>query len=136
MQAAIDFVTKNPGATSRIVIVHLLEAELATFEVTIDEKRRSRLFKKSAGVVDRIIRDRHVRRDAALRLYPWDTKLRGFAEALERAAFAAPDDRSYRSILNLACNAWRVAGDANRAQVLEGLSTPPNRQKQDHKEAS
>ena len=111
MQAAVSFIASNPGATAAAVTAHLIGGE----EV------KPSAYKTAATVVDRIIRDRLVRQDALRRLHPWDAKRKAFAEALERAAFAAPDARRYASTIALAAAAWREAGDENRARVLEGL---------------
>lgn len=121
MHAAVDFVAAHPGLDRRVLIRHLLDADLAAMTITIDEKRRGRLYKKAAGVVDRILRDRLVRQDEAQRLFPWDVKRKAYAEALERAAFAAPDPERFDSTLALACEAWCEAGDKARARSLRNL---------------
>lgn len=124
MQAAVDFVTANPGLSYRVLMAHLFETEIAQRAIALDEERRGRVYKKAAGVVDRVLRDRLVRQDAALCLHPWDAKEKAFAEALERAAFAAPDPERFSSTLALACAAWRKAGDPRRAMTLAGCPSP------------
>ena len=137
MQVAVAFVEANPGASSSSVIAHVLDclqgacprsgpksAAEVFFRPPEDERRRLRRYKQAAGVVERIICKRLVRQDAALRLHPWDEKRRAYAEALERAAILAPDDARRRSTLTLAIEAWRDAGDENRAQALERVNAP------------
>ena len=127
MQAAVDYVSAHPGVPRRVLIGHLFENETRLIEALSsplkDDERRKRLFKRVASVVDRVLRDRLVRQDAALRLFPWDMKRKAFAEALERAAFAAPDRTRFESTLALACEAWRHAGDEARALTLSRLET-------------
>ena len=113
MAAAVAYVTAHPGTTMGGVVGHLLEGL---------PRDKPTVYKQAASVVERIIRDRLVRQDAALRLHPWDTKRKTFAEALERAAFAAPDAEHWSLILALAMEAWRLAGDENRVRILGGLT--------------
>ena len=116
MQAAVAFVTKHPGTTSSRVIFHLLG------NPSQSEPLKATAYKQAAAVVERIVRDRLILQDDALRLYPWDAKLKTYAEALERAAFAAPDDVLFAFTIGLAIGAWRQAGDENRARILERTS--------------
>ena len=115
MQAAVDFVGRNPGTPMRPVIGCVLD--------TFAEMQRDRpgAYKQAQAVVERIVKDRHVRQDSD-RLFPWDAKRRAFAEALERAAFAAPTPEQRAVVLPLATEAWRAAGDANRARMLETIA--------------
>ena len=124
MQLAVDFVAETPGVHRRALIQHLFNLEHEALTVNIDEKRRGRLYKKAAGVVDRVLRDRLVRQDDGLRLYPWDERRKAYAEALERAAFAAPDPGRFERTLSLACEAWRDAGDFERARSLQQSPRP------------
>lgn len=128
MQAAVDYVTTHPGVPRRVLIGHLFDGEAKLVAALIapiaDERRRKRLYKKAAQVVDRVLRDRLVRQDEALRLYPWDNKRKAYAEALERAAFAAPDQGRFESTLTLACEAWKDAGDDGRAETLTKCPSP------------
>ena len=112
MQLAVAFVEAHPGATSRAVTLRLLE--------DLDDLARERptAYKQAASVVDRVIRDRLVRQDSDLRLHPWNVKRKAYAEALERAAFVAPDRAHFLATLDLARAAWRDAGDENRARIL------------------
>lgn len=112
MQAVVDFVERYPGTTMRGAIMHVLE--------TMPEMQRARpgAYKQAAAAVERVIKDRHVRQEGD-RLHPWDPKRRAFAEALERAASVAPDPAHKVSTRQLACAAWREAGDENRARILE-----------------
>ena len=112
MEAAVAFVATHPGSGMAAVTAHLLEGL---------SRDKPRVYKQAASVVERIIKDRLVRQDASLRLYPWDAKRKAYAEALERAAFAAPDPWRFRSTIALAADAWRHAGDENRARTLEQL---------------
>ena len=115
MQLAIAFVAENPGATMRTVIFHILNS--------FDESKREKptAYKQAAGVVERIIKDRHVRQGPNLTLHPWDTKRKAYAEALERALFAAPSERDRCAVFALVRDAWRAAGDEARVRVLDGL---------------
>ena len=116
MQAAVAFVKDHPGATVAAVVGHLLEG--------LEDKQqplKATVYKQAAGVVDRVIRDRLVRQDNAGRLFPWDERWKVFAEALERAVFAAPDEMRFLATQPLAAGAWRNAGDDNRARILEGM---------------
>lgn len=131
MDAAVAFIQANPGATMRMVIVHLLafaplSLRLGNVETPSSDHLASRqeksAYRQAASVVDRIVRDRLVRQSADLRLYPWDSKRKAFADALERALYAAPDDAHQREVLSLAARAWREAGDENRARTLELLA--------------
>ena len=114
MQAAVDYVAANPGATMVATTAHVLE--------TMEQKSRPSAWKQAASVVDRVIKDRLVLQAGSQRLFPWDAKRKTYAEALERAAFAAPDQQRFRSTMALAIAAWRHAGDENRARTLEGLA--------------
>ena len=116
MQRAIAFVTAHPGASMRSVTFHVLES--------FDESKRESptAYKQAASVVERIIKDRHVRQGPDLSLHPWDVKRRTYAEALECAAFAAPTRHERAHVMGMACEAWRLAGDEARARTLEGLS--------------
>lgn len=124
MQSALEFVIANPGATMRTVIHHVLET---TFDADrreracTDDARSSKLYKQAASVVDRIIKDRHVRQDASLALFPWDAKRKAFAEAVERARHAALDPVDRAVLTEMTCNAWRAAGDENRARTIARL---------------
>lgn len=120
MQCAIAFVTAHPGATMRSVIFHVL----ASFDESHREKPTA--YKQAAGVVERIICDRHVRQGPDLSLHPWDVKKKTFAEALERAAFAAPSAVERISTMALACEAWRRAGDEARVRLLESMPAFPS----------
>ena len=115
MELAIAFVTAHPGTTMRSVTFHVLES--------FDESKRERptAYKQAASVVERIIKDRHVRQGPDLSLHPWDVKRRTYAEALERAAFAAPTGRERAHVMEIACEAWRLAGDEARARTLRNL---------------
>lgn len=113
MQAVVAFVTAHPGLTMAAATAHLLEGE---------QRTKPSVYKQAASVVERVIRDRLVRQDQNLRLHPWNPKWKAYAEALERAAFAAPNEARYSSTMALAIEAWRDAGDANRAQMLTRLS--------------
>ena len=128
MQAAVDYVTAHPGVPRRVLIGHLFDAEAQLIAALVsplkDEERRKRLYKRVATVVDRILRDRLVRQDPALRLFPWDVRRKTYAEALERALFAAPDAHLFKATLELACTAWRGAGDEDRARTLSLLRSP------------
>lgn len=112
MEAATLFVHEQPGATMRMVIAHLLS--------TLQQEKPS-AYKQAAMIVERIIKDRHVRQAPDLSLHPWDAKRKTYAEALERAMFAAPNPTEYALMVPLACKAWRAAGDDNRARTLELL---------------
>ena len=114
MQSAVDFVGQNPGTLMRPVIACVLD--------TFAEMQRGRpgAYKQAQAVVERIVKDRHVRQEGD-RLFPWDVKRRTFAEALERAVFAAPTTELRVLVLPLATEAWRAAGDENRARMLETL---------------
>lgn len=128
MQVAVSYVAAHPGVPRKVLIGHLFEVEAklvaALASPLRDEERRKRLYKRVATVVDRILRDRLVRQDAALRLFPWDEKRKLFAEALERALFAAPDAHLFKTTLDLVCIAWRAAGDESRARTLCLLRSP------------
>ena len=115
MQLAIAFVTAHPGTSMRSVTFHVLES--------FDENKREKptAYKQAASVVERIIKDRHVRQGPDLSLHPWDAKRRTYAEALERAAFAAPTRHERARIMEIACEAWRLAGDEARARTLRNL---------------
>lgn len=117
MQAAVAFVAANPGSTTQAVVRALLTPAAENSDEW--SVREARSYKRAAAVVERVIKDRHVRQDAALRLHPWDERRRAYAEALERAANLAPDEARRRSTRALACAAWREAGDENRARLLE-----------------
>lgn len=125
MEAAVKFVTEHPGTTKTAIIAHLLAGHVVDTDSAPKEIQRteSRAYKGTACVVERIIKDRYVRQDASLRLYPWDEKRKVFAELLERAAFAAPDAERKRNTLGTASNAWRYAGDENRARILTQLAS-------------
>lgn len=115
MQRAVDFVTTYPGATMRSVIFHVLES--------FDEDKREKptAYKQAAAVVERIVKDRHVRQDSNLSLHPWDAKRKAYAEALERAHTLAPTPREKTIMLEMVCDAWRRAGDDHRVRMLMGL---------------
>lgn len=113
MAEAIAFVASRPGMTMATVTGYVL-GKLAN--------DKPRAYKQAAMVVERIIRDRRVRQDSAGRLYPWNEKLRAYAEALERAANLAPDLERRRSTTALAAAAWVEAGDENRARILTNLA--------------
>lgn len=115
MTAALVFVQAQPGASMRMVIAHVLS--------TFSEERREKptAYKQASMVVERIIRDRHVRQAPDLSLYPWDEKRRAYAEAVQRALHAAPTPAEHATMKELACKAWRAAGDENRARILERL---------------
>lgn len=115
LKAAVDFVTQNPGVTCAQVIAHLLRIR----ETESDLPSRPSIYKQCASVVERMIAARLVRQGDSLLLHPWDPKLKAYAEALERAAFAAPDRDSFVVTMDLAISAWRRAGDPNRARILE-----------------
>ena len=114
MQRAVDFVAAHAstGATMRSVIFHVLES--------FDEDKREKptAYKQAASVVERIIKDRHVRQDTNLSLHPWDAKRKAYAEALERAHTLAPTPREKAIMLEMACDAWRRAGDDARVRML------------------
>lgn len=112
MQAAVAFVAEHPGSTAAAVTAHLLGGA---------EHIKAGSYKQAASVVDRIVRDRLVRQDSALRLLPWNPKEKAYADALERAAFLAPDDSRFTMMITIAIDAWRRAGDDNRARILERL---------------
>ena len=126
MQRAVDFVIANPGTSMRSVTFHVLE--------TFDEDKREKptSYKQAASVVERIIKDRHVRQGPNLTLHPWDAKRKAYAEALERAVFAAPTSRERALIMEITCEAWRLAGDEARARMLQGLH---ERQPESHEPA-
>lgn len=117
MQLAVAFVTTHPGASMRSVTFHVLES--------FDEAKRERptAYKQAAGVVERIIKDRHVRQGPDLSLHPWDAKRKAYAEALERAHSVAPTPRERSVMLEMVCEAWRRAGDEARARTLKNLYT-------------
>lgn len=127
MQDAVAFVTENPGITMRSVILHVL----GTFDETKREKAASdnaassRLYKQAASVVERIIKDRHVCQrhipGPAVALFPWDAKLKAHAENLERARHSAPSIQEKELLTRMTCQAWRAAGDENRALTIELL---------------
>ena len=114
MEAAVAFVSAHPGATSVAVTFHVLEG--------MAQRERPSAYKQAASVVERIIKDRHVRQDPSLRLFPWDARRKEYAEALERAAFAAPDAARFASTMTLAMEAWKDAGDDNRARILSSMT--------------
>ena len=99
----------------RMVIAHLLST------LTEAQQEKPSAYKRAAMIVERIIKDRHVRQAPDLSLHPWDAKRKTYAEALERAMFAAPNPTEYALMVPLACKAWRAAGDENRARTLELL---------------
>lgn len=110
MQESVAYIAANPnGVPMARVIAHLLA-------IAPSEKKYA--YKQAAMVVERVIRDRLVRQDGNL-LYPWDEKAKAYAEALERAMYAAPDEEDRKNMLTLAIRAWRRAGDENRANILE-----------------
>ena len=115
LKSAVDFVEQNPGVTCAQVVSHLLRIR----ESESDLPSRPSAYKQCASVVERMIAARLVRQGDSLLLYPWDRKLKAYAEALERAAFAAPDRDSFVLVKDLAIAAWRRAGDPNRARILE-----------------
>lgn len=128
MKAALAFVRGQPGAPMRAVIAHiqqlgregqLLLSQSASAEIV--SKEDTRAYKQARSVVERIIKDRHVRQAADLTLHPWDEKRKAYAEALEGAMFAAPDGVKYRAMTRLACEAWRAAGDESRARTISFL---------------
>lgn len=113
MEAAVAFVSAHPGATSVAVTFHVLEG--------MAQRERPTAYKQAASVVERIIKDRHVRQDG-LQLFPWDVRRKAYAEALERAAFAAPDAARFAVTMELAMAAWKDAGDDNRARILSAMT--------------
>lgn len=115
MQLAVAFVIANPGTSMRSVTFHVLES--------FDESKREKVtaYKQAASVVERIIKDRHVRQGPNLTLHPWDAKRKAYAEALERAANVAPTPREQARIREILYEAWRLAGDESRARMLQGL---------------
>ena len=125
MNAAIKFVTEHPGTTKTDVITHLMSGNIVDTDSSAKKIQRteSRAYKGAASVVERIIKDRLVRQDATLWLYPWDEKRKVFAELLERAAFVAPDDGRKVSTLEAAANAWGYAGDDNRSRILNKIAS-------------
>lgn len=118
LKAAVDFVTQNPGVTCAQVASHLLRVHESEQE-SPPLVQKSTTYKQCNAVVERMIAARLVRQGDSLLLYPWDRKLKAYAEALERAAFAAPDRDSFILVKDLAIAAWRRAGDPNRARILE-----------------
>ena len=115
MQRAVAFVAAHPGTSMRSVTFHVLES--------FDEDKREKptAYKQAASVVERIIKDRHVRQGPDLTLHPWDVKRKVYAEALERAANAAPTPRERAMMREILYEAWRLAGDEARARTLENL---------------
>ena len=115
MQLAVEFVTMHPGASMRSVTFHVLES--------FDEDKRERptSYKQASSVVERIIKDRHVRQGPNASLYPWDAKRKAYAEALERAANVAPTARERDRVREMVYEAWRLAGDEGRARTLKNL---------------
>ena len=115
MQLALAFVAAHPGTTMRSVTFHVLES--------FDEDKREKptAYKQAASVVERIIKDRHVRVGRDLSLHPWDMKRKAYAEALERAANAAPTPRERAMMREILYEAWRLAGDEARARTLQNL---------------
>ena len=115
MQRAVDYVTAHPGATMRSVIFHVLES--------FDEDKREKptAYKQAASVVERIIKDRHVRQDSSSGLRPWDPKRKAYAEALERAHTLAPTPEEKAVMFDMLCDAWRRAGDEGRVSMLKTL---------------
>ena len=115
MQLALAFVTAHPGATMRSVTFHVLES--------FDEAKREKptAYKQAASVVERIVKDRHVRVGPNLTLHPWDAKRKAYAEALERAANAAPTPHERARMREILYEAWRLAGDDARARTLQNL---------------
>lgn len=115
MQLAVDFVTSRPGVTMRSVIFHVLES------FPEDKREKPTAYKQAAAVVERIIKDRHVRQGPDLSLFPWDPKRKAYAEALERALHVAPTPREATRIREMVYEAWRLAGDEARVRMLQGL---------------
>ena len=120
MQLAVEFVVANPGSRMAAVVAHVLDAMVTAKENEGGIVKPS-AYKQAASVVERVIKDRLVRQ-VDDHLHPWNERLKLYAEALERAATLAPDDRRYVSMIVLAIAAWREAGDENRAQILERLA--------------
>ena len=117
MQLAVDFVTAHAstGVTMRSTIFHVLES------FGEDKREKPTAYKQAAGVVERIIKDRHVRQGPDLSLYPWDEKRKAYAEALERAHTLAPTPREKAIMFEMVLDAWRRAGDEGRVRMLMGL---------------
>ena len=124
MEIAVAFVLKNPGASMSMVAWHVL-GRIIPDPSSLDEKRRQRYFKQARAVVERVIARGLVRHDDDGNLHPWDEKRKAYAEALERAMFAAPDVASKHVVHALAVAAWRAAGDENAARILEHLRDSP-----------
>ena len=123
MEAAVALVATNPGLSARELALRLLESpEPGGAGSPKADALETRRYKQASAIVERVIKDRHVRLDDALRLHPWDPKLRAYAEALERARNAAPDDEQRVAMTELAAAAWIAAGDANRARILRRLA--------------
>ena len=119
MQQAVAFVIAHPGTSMRSVTFHVLES------FAEDKREKPTAYKQAASVVERIIKDRHVRQGPDLLLHPWDVKRKTYAEALERAAFAAPSRHERALVMEIACEAWRMAGDEARARTLKNLPQQP-----------
>ena len=115
MQLAVAFVTEHPGTSMRSVTFHVL----ASFDE--DKREKPTAYKQAASVVERIVKDRHVRVGPNLSLHPWDAKRKAYAEALERATNAAPTPREFVRIKEILYEAWRLAGDEARARTLQNL---------------
>ena len=109
MELAVAFVTGHPGTTMHGVVGHVVDA--------LRRASGRASYKQAQAVVERVIMHRLVRLEGE-RLYPWDRQRFAFAEALERAALAAPDVVRYAETLTLAQAAWRHAGDENRARII------------------
>src|SRR5262245_6042216 len=100
----IAFVTANPGCTLFSAARHLL-SEADRLDPT------TKPFKRAFAAVERVIKKRLVRLSNH-RLYPWYRELFDRATALERVVKDDP------TALRVAAEAWRVAGDDNRAKIL------------------
>ena len=103
----IDFVREHPGCKTFVATLQLLTEDDKTHPTT-------RPFKRAQSAVARVIRDRLVLHDSD-RLYPWDKRLFLLATQAERAG----RDPAAR---HLAADAWRRAGDNNRAKILVRLA--------------
>lgn len=114
MKVITSFVTENPGCKTFTAVKHLMTQEEL-------EGVSTKPYRRSAGVVARVLRDRLIRGEGD-RLYPWDEAL--FKEATQAEITAlrlsTPEDR--QTLFQAAAEAWRRASDEARAKLMERLS--------------
>jgi hypothetical protein len=121
MQVALACVEAHPGTPVRGVVAHVLDTLSMSEAAAPSEAKALRRYKGAASVVERLIKNRHVCQRPDGTLWPWDAKRKAYAEALERAWFAAPGPAEHATLAPLVAQAWRAAGDENRARTLELL---------------